>query len=435
MRSFGARGDAMADDTAAIQAGVDALPPGGTLRFEPGTYRISGTDRGIRLKSDIRLDLGTAILAGIDRAGVRCRVLHAEGTRNVLIAGGTLVGVRAGTPEWGVGLLASDATDLVVQDVTVRGFYFDGILLTGNTGCRRVTLRRVVSERNRRSGLSVTAGSDVLVESSVFRYSAGQSPETGMNVEPNASDQVSGVTVRGSTFLGNAGHGLYIHRGLGDVVTGALVQSNLVRDNGGEGIAVSGARTVTVSANSVLGHRGRSRTGIAIGADTAGMTVTGNRLEGNHRGIVSAGATGVQIRQNVVLGLGALTGVPEDADGIVCRGLSTPLAGACAVSGNLVQGYAGTGILGLFVSGVEIVSNTVADTGRQAISLRYTSDSVVQGNRTSRTSLALPRRYCAIDVTHDSHDNAVVGNVSVLGETAREPACVGTGCLGNRIEP
>ena len=41
VRSFGARGDGVADDSRAIQAAVAALRPGGTLRFPSGTYRFA----------------------------------------------------------------------------------------------------------------------------------------------------------------------------------------------------------------------------------------------------------------------------------------------------------------------------------------------------------------------------------------------------------
>ena len=51
------------------------------------------------------------------------------------------MGSRAGAPEWGVGILASDADDLMIEDLTLRDFFFDGILLTGNRGCRRVRIR------------------------------------------------------------------------------------------------------------------------------------------------------------------------------------------------------------------------------------------------------------------------------------------------------
>ncbi len=54
VRQFGAVGDGIADDTAAIQRAIDALQPnrGGTVAFPPGTYR---TTRSLRPVSNCRL--------------------------------------------------------------------------------------------------------------------------------------------------------------------------------------------------------------------------------------------------------------------------------------------------------------------------------------------------------------------------------------------
>ena len=162
---FGARGDGRTFDTARIQSAVDAVRPGETLHFPAGVYRIE-TDRGVKLKNDVRLDLGTATLTGSNVAGARCRLLEIQGRRNVLISGGTLVGSRLGSPEWGVGIFASDAQNLFIEDVKLRNFYFDGILLTGNRGCQQVVIRGVLALDNRRSGLTVAAGSGITVTDS-----------------------------------------------------------------------------------------------------------------------------------------------------------------------------------------------------------------------------------------------------------------------------
>jgi hypothetical protein len=74
---FGARGDGRTADTDAIQAAVDAHPPGATLRFPAGSYRIE-TDKGIHLKDDMRLDLVGATLVGGNVEGARCTVCHSR---------------------------------------------------------------------------------------------------------------------------------------------------------------------------------------------------------------------------------------------------------------------------------------------------------------------------------------------------------------------
>jgi nitrous oxidase accessory protein NosD len=431
--TFGARGDGVTDDTAALQAAIDSLGRGVTLRFEPRVYRIAG-DRGLRLRDDVRLDLGGATLTAANVDGARCRVLDVSSTRNVTIAGGTLVGSRSGAPDWGVGILASDAEDLTIEDVTLRDFYFDGILLTGNRGCRRVRIRRVTAENNRRTGLAVPAASDVTVEDSTFRGSRGQSPQAGANCEPNAGGEVRGVLFRRSTFEGNAGVGLYMHKALGVTVADVTAEDNVVRGND-QGIVASGAEGARIVRNRVSGHRARGRSGIALGDGTVDAAVRDNVLEDNLRGIVAAGATGVTISGNTVVGTGPLAGAGagDDGDGIVCRGLKGVLEGACTVSGNTVRRVAGSGIVAQLVSRVSVEENVVSETGQRGVFLRSTLASEVRGNRVSAVGLESPGRYDAIELQASAHDNLVSENACRLGASGRQAVGVGPGCLRNRV--
>jgi polygalacturonase len=430
---FGAVGDGQADDTAALQAAIDATPSGGVLRVPPGTYRIA-CERGLVLKDGLRLELGDAILTGPNVNGARCRVLDVSGRRNVTIRGGTLVGSRLGAPQWGVGILASDADDLVIEGVTLRDFFFDGILLTGNRGCRRVQVRNVTAENNRRTGLAAPAVLDLTIENSTFRGSRGQSPQAGVNCEPNAGGEVRQVHIVRSTFADNAGIGLYIHRALGVSVSDATVEDNVVAGNE-HGIVAAAVSGVTIRRNRVSGHRGRVRSGIALGEETSRAVVADNVLEGNFRGIVSAGATGVEIRGNIVTGTGttgdAASG--EDGDGIVCRGLRGLLSGACVVRQNTVRRTAGSGVAAHLVSRVEISDNRVEDTGQRGILLRSVTESEVRGNEVEGAGAETSKRYDAVELAASSNDNLVTQNVCRLGPQTRADITIGPGCLRNRV--
>jgi nitrous oxidase accessory protein NosD len=433
VKAFGARGDGLTSDTAAIQAAVAAVPPGGTLQFPAGTYRID-SDRGVRLKDDLRLDLGEATLVGTNVDGARGRLLEIQGERNIVITGGTMVGSRGGQPEWGVGLLASDAQDLRIENTTFRDFFFDGILLTGNTGCRRVVVRGVTAENNRRTGLAIVSAEDVTVEDSAFRGSRGQSPQAGVNCEPGPGASVRHLRFRRSSFVGNAGVGLYVHRGLGVAVEDVTVEDSRVEGND-QGIVASGVLGVTITGNTVIGHRARGRSGIALGEDTARALVAGNRLEDNLRGIVSAGASDAEIRENVVVGTGPGSGfgAGDDGDGIVCRGLKAVLPEACVVAGNSVRRCAGSGLVAALVSQVRLVDNIVEDTGQRGIHLRSVGASLVSGNHVSRIGLEAPGRYDGIELTQSANGNVVSSNVCRLGGGMRNAIGVGLGCVGNQV--
>jgi hypothetical protein len=432
VRWFGARGDGRTFDTAAAQAAVDAVRPGETLHFPPGYYRIH-TDRGVRLKSDVRLDLGTAILVGVNVAGARCRFLEIQGQRNVLISGGVLVGSRTGSPEWGVGILASDSDNLFIENVRLCDFFFDGILVTGNRGCRHVVIRGSAAYNSRRSGLSVVSGSDVTVTSSTFGGSNGQSPETGVNVEPGPGTSVTGIRFASCSFTRNAGVGVYVHRGPGVALSDLLVTGNLVQDND-QGVVVAGVERASLADNEIVGHRGPAKSGIAVGGSTA-VLVADNDLRDNFRGIISAGATAVQVLRNTVTGTGPIPGLDqgEDGDGIVCRGISAPLAGACVVAGNIVRRCAGSGLVALLVSRVQLLDNVVDTTGQRGVHLRYASLGEVRGNVISGIGLEAPRAYDVVELAQYSDGNLVTGNVIRLGAGARAAIGVGANCRSNRV--
>ena len=434
MRSFGARGDGATPDTDAIQAAVDALLPGQTLRFPAGTYLIA-TDRGVRLKDDIRLELGDATLLGpnVDRA--RCRIFEIQGARKVEIRGGTLQGSRSGSPEWGVGILASDAEDLLVEDLTLRDFYFDGLLLTGNRGCRRVTVRNVLAENNRRTGLAVVHASDVAVAGSTFRGTRGQSPEAGVNCEPNSGEEVRGVAFTGCSFLGNANVGLYAHPGKGAGVAEVSVADSVVEDNG-YGIVMSGVEGATIVSTRVARNRGKGGSGIVFGDGTTRAVASGNVLADNTRGIFSAGATGVEIRSNTVVGPGPLPpdGQAESRDGIVCLGLRGLLTDACTVAGNTIRGWPGSGLVAQLVSRVQLLNNTVEDVGRRGVHLRGATETEVRGNSISGSGQGGPGQYDAIELELSSRNNRIVGNTVHGSPTMRNPIGIGVGCTGNVVD-
>ena len=272
------------------------------------------------------------------------------------------------------------------------------------------------------------------MEDSTFRGSRGQSPQAGANCEPNAGGEVRQVIFRRSTFEGNAGVGLYMHRALGVTVADVTAEDNVVRGND-QGIVASGAEGARIVRNRVSGHRARGRSGIALGDGTTRAEVLDNVLEDNLRGIVAAGATGVTIARNTVVGTGPLAGVGagDDGDGIVCRGLKGVLEGACTVSHNTIRWVAGNGIAAQLVSRVSVADNVVSETGQRGVFLRSTLASEVRGNRVSAVGLESPGRYDAIELQASAHDNLIAENACRPGASGREAVGVGPGCLRNRV--
>jgi parallel beta-helix repeat protein len=334
-----------------------------------------------------------------------------------------------------VGILASDALDLVIEGVTVRDFFFDGILLTGNRGCRRVAVRNVVADNNRRTGLAVVHAADVTVEGSTFRGTRGQSPEAGVNCEPNRGEEVRGIRFSRSSFLANANVGLYAHRALGAGVSDVSVADSVVEDNG-YGIIMSAVDGAEVVSTRVARNRGKGASGIVFGEGTTRARATGNVLEDNSRGIFSAGASGTVIRSNTVVGPGPVSpdNPAEARDGIVCLGLRGVLPDACVVDGNTIRNWPGSGLVAQLVSRVTLVDNTIEGVGGRGVYLRGTTESEARGNKISGIGQGAPGRFAAIEVELSSRNNRVVGNTIGRSPDMRKPIGVGSGCTGNVVD-
>jgi parallel beta-helix repeat protein len=434
---FGARGDGQTAATAAIQAAIDAVPPGGTLRFPPGVYRIE-TDKGLRPKDNMRIELGEATLVGDNVDGLICYIILIRGRKGVVISGGTVIGSRYGRPRLGLGIYVDDSQDVLIENVSIRNCFFDGIIMTGNTGCQRVAVRGCTSSSNRRTGLAVVHASDVTVEDSTFQGNTGQSPGAGLNVEPNKGESAGNIRISRCTAIRNAGVGLYVHTPTSEVA----LENNVVEDNGANGIVALGVDGLSMTGNRIARHRGKAipgkapaTGGIVVGGGSKRVTITGNTLEENLRGIFVAGAPGAEIRQNTITGNGVARTLVDGmgGDGVVCLGLGGDPTDDCIVANNTVRRVAANGLVASSVARVQFLDNTIEDTALQGIFFRGSSNAVIRGNALARTGLQESGRYDAIWLEQVSNNNLIQGNTIHQSSTVRNPIGIGPGCTGNQV--
>lgn len=245
---------------ASIQAAVDAVGAGGMVLIAPGVYRDSVvvTAPGVRLRG---LDGGSGAGVVIENPGGADNGIH----------------VTAG------------ARDFVLENVTVRGFDENGVLLEGVDGFRLARVRTendgdyglfpVFSTRgviegctatgHRDTGIYVGQSSDVEI-----RTSAAWANVVGFEIENSTH-----VSLTHSRSFGNTvGILVSLLPGLPVMTSGdILVAHNQVTSNnlpnfgnpadivavlpGGSGIIVEGPDSVTVSHNTVTGN---GSTGIAL---------------------------------------------------------------------------------------------------------------------------------------------------------------------------
>jgi len=414
---FGAAGNGVADDTAPIQAALDAVAPGGTVLFTPGkTYRIGNARAGLAPQSGSRLVLHGATLTLANEAGQRCRIFTLASRSRVTLSGGTLLGSRTGAPDWAIGVLVSDASDVLIEDVAFRDFATDAVTVTGNAGSQRVRIRRCRASGMGRNGMSLIAGSDITVEDSLFENTGNPDtnmPRAGLEAEPNAGGQLRGLRVTRCHFRNNEGSGLLLQLGSGASLSHLTVTDNVSERNGLGGLVLATVSQAVVAGNRVLGHASRNGYGIGVTRRSTGVVIRANVLEGNYRGIYAEGAQVVAIHANTIVGTGAGAGLGagDDGDGINLRGYTTVVGGEpqevfasqAVVFGNSIRQAAGKGILVSQARQASIASNIVMDSGQHGIHAQFGSaDGQIQGNVVVRSGREMAGAYQDIFVSHAS---------------------------------
>jgi parallel beta-helix repeat protein len=144
-------------------------------------------------------------------------------------------------------------------------------------------------------------------------------------------------------------------------------------------------------------------------------------LENNYRGILSDGASLVNIEGNTVIGTGARAGLNtgRDGDGITCGAAAGATVSSCSITANVVTRSAGIGIRLQRGSLMIVANNVVTESGQAGISLLAVDDSQVRGNTVSRSSLESARSHDDIHVGAVAQRNLVVFNQCPYGGAAR----------------
>jgi hypothetical protein len=257
VRNAGALGNGQHDDTSAFQAAINSLPTtGGTITVPAGVYMIDAV-RAVSLRSHVRLQLSAgAQLVALPNSAENSSVLKAVRLTDVEISGGAIVGERVAhrgtTGEWGMGINILGSSNVYVHDLKVSNCWGDGVYIGsyGSAGVATlsdgVTVENVVSDSNRRQGLSIASAKNIYVVKSTFSNSHGAMPETGIDIEPMpARGPAQNIRIESSKLLGNAGSGIEVQA----YVSGLVLKWNTIKSNGGFGVYGNGASNITVAGN------------------------------------------------------------------------------------------------------------------------------------------------------------------------------------------
>lgn len=244
VKDYGAKGDGVTDDTAAIQAAIDAATgtvyiPDGVYIIDPNYAATTGTFGGIKLKSNICLLMSpNAVLQAKTTSTGQYSIIRVWNCENVIIAGGHVKGERdthtGTTGEWGFGIDVRNSKNIIIREVKASNCWGDGFYIAATdrtddtTKSKDVALINCHAYGNRRQGCSVVGCDNFTVIGGIYENTSGIAPQAGIDFEPDAPMRQAGAKIIGATFRNNV-QGILVLSSDDVSVVGCLFQDNTQR--------------------------------------------------------------------------------------------------------------------------------------------------------------------------------------------------------------
>lgn len=247
VKDYGAKGDGTTDDSATINAAIEAADDNGIVYIPAGTYAVGNA---ITIPSNRHI-VGTPFttIKRLPNALQNYEVISVNDAELVTIENVIVYGDKMnhqGTSgEWGNCVAINNSNDITIRNCEMHDGWGDGIYV--NAG-ERIVIENCLVWNNRRNGISVICG-DVEIRDCTIRDTSGTAPESGIcfecnevsdyvnarvvnchfinnkyGVSINGSDNIYNVTVDGCDFAKN--NGVYVCRTVTDDIGGYLVVRN-----------------------------------------------------------------------------------------------------------------------------------------------------------------------------------------------------------------
>ncbi|WP_046174492.1 right-handed parallel beta-helix repeat-containing protein [Domibacillus indicus] len=381
---YGAVPNDSKDDTKAIQAAIDAAAEkGGIVRIPAGTFLINTDPQtgslNVKDGSDIRMDSKT-VLQSIPNDLPIYRVFTVYNRKNVKISGGTLIGDRyehKGTEgEFGHGIfIGGNSSHVTVSGVISKDFWGDGFIIEGDTKSgsypTNIVVEKSTGHNNRRQGISITAGKNIVVKNNTFSKTNGTSPEAGIDLErdPPFNLPLENVSLLNNKLLDNHGYGIaFVY------ASGNRAENNIIQNNKEGGVYIGGgqddgaANNNTVHDNVISGNG----TGIFVNFSTSNL-ITANTIEKNAKdGVSLINHIGEnQISQNIIR--------KNKGNGLYIWGGLYDKSGV-VIQSNEVKDNGGIGLSIVDVSDIKVMYNQLLDNKDSGITLKSVQGSTVHKN-------------------------------------------------------
>ena len=225
VKDYGAKGNSITDDTAAINNAIKYASDigGATINIPDGTYLVNPLTK-ISMRSNVKLHLSNnAVLKSMAVSSGSYNIINMWQVSNVEIKGGKIVGDRwihnGTTGEWGFGISMFGCKNVYIADISISNCWGDGIYIGSAVNsnvpsvmyCDNVLIERVTIDKSRRDNISVISAKNLTIKNCILTNANGNRPEAGLNFEPNyPNEYMQNVVIENLITSDNAGYGIQL---------------------------------------------------------------------------------------------------------------------------------------------------------------------------------------------------------------------------------
>jgi hypothetical protein len=149
--------------------------------------------------------------------------------------------------EWGNGVSIKSSSNIKLFKPMISKFWGDGIYIGQETTVpKNIAINGGLVNDNRRNGISIISGINILIKNTTISNTKGHNPQSGIDIEPNSSsNEITNVVLDGIITKNNAVHGIIVSTGnLNGTIKPISIKINNHRDiNSGIALGLSITRS------------------------------------------------------------------------------------------------------------------------------------------------------------------------------------------------